>query len=115
MCNQADVPYRSPHKLRHGHALYALHRARTFPEFKAISQNLMHDSLTTTDAIYGQLMYDEVRQVITTIGKREYNDNPYPPISPPVENTELASTLFKLIRAYQQEPDLFRDVLEKHP
>jgi len=114
MCDQAELSYRSPHKLRHGHALYALRRARTFPEFKAISQNLMHDSMTTTDAIYGQLMYDEVRHVITEIGKREYDGDPRPSVAAPTENPELANTLIQLLQVFQQEPDLIREMLANH-
>jgi site-specific recombinase XerD len=48
---RAAVPYRSPHKLRHGHALYGVQHARTMAELKAVSQNLMHSSITITDGI----------------------------------------------------------------
>ena len=38
----ADLPYKSPHKFRHGHAVYALQHAKTMADYKAVSMNLMH-------------------------------------------------------------------------
>lgn len=52
LCKLAGIPYRSPHKLRHGHAVYGIKHARDMKEFKAISQNLMHGSISITDGIY---------------------------------------------------------------
>lgn len=70
ICNRAGIPYLSPHKLRHGHVVYALKQARTMAEMKAISQNVMHASVTITDQIYGRLVDDDVRQTITGLGNR---------------------------------------------
>ena len=64
LCVRAGVPYHSPHKLRHGHTVYALKLARTVSDLKAISQNIMHNSLTTTDSIYGILPSEDVAQRI---------------------------------------------------
>jgi integrase len=64
LCRSAGVPYRSPHKLRHGHAVYALNRARTVAELKAVSQNLMHADLKTTDKIYGVLTDNDLKSKI---------------------------------------------------
>ena len=64
LCQVAGVPHSSPHKLRHGHAVYALKRARTVADLKAVSQNLMHASLTITDQIYGVLTGDDVQSRI---------------------------------------------------
>lgn len=63
------LPYRSPHTFRHGHAVYAIKRAETIADLKAISQNLMHDNLKTTDGIYGILSNDDVRNKIAKLGK----------------------------------------------
>jgi site-specific recombinase XerC len=65
------VAYHSPHKLRHGHAVYAIKQARTIPELKAISQNLMHSSLTITDGVYGVLSGLDVANTIAGLGKSE--------------------------------------------
>lgn len=43
------LPYHSPHAFRHGHAVYALKLAENISQLKAISQNLMHANLSTTD------------------------------------------------------------------
>lgn len=65
MCQRAGIPYRSPHKLRHGHAVYGMKRAKTMAQLKAVSQNLMHNNMGITDGIYGRLVDDDVRNIIT--------------------------------------------------
>jgi integrase len=67
VCALAGVPYLSPHKLRHGHVLYALKRAHNMADWKAVSQNVMHSSLTITDSIYGRLVDDDVRRIIGSL------------------------------------------------
>ena len=67
-CALAGVPYLSPHKLRHGHIVHALKQARTMAELKAISQNVMHASVTITDQVYGRLVNNDVRQIISGLG-----------------------------------------------
>lgn len=67
LCKLAGIPYRSPHQLRHGHAVYGLKRSKDMKTFKAISQNLMHASITTTDTIYSRLLHDDIRDVITNL------------------------------------------------
>lgn len=52
---RAGLEPMSPHRFRHGHAVYALKRARTMADFKAISQNLGHASIGITDSIYAVL------------------------------------------------------------
>ena len=58
----AGLVYKSPHKFRHGHAVYALQHARTMADYKAVSMNLMHEDIRVTDGIYAPLVSDEVRQ-----------------------------------------------------
>lgn len=67
ICKKAGIDYLSPHKLRHGHAVYALKRARNMAQLKAISQNIMHESVVTTDQIYGRLIDDDVRDIISAL------------------------------------------------
>jgi integrase len=67
ICRIADVPYLSPHKLRHGHVMYALRSAKTISDLKAISQNVMHASVTVTDQVYGMLDDNDVARFIGSI------------------------------------------------
>ncbi len=64
----AGLPYKSPHKFRHGHAVYALQHARTMADYKAVSQNLMHADIRVTDGIYAPLLGDEIKRRIATLG-----------------------------------------------
>ena len=48
----AGLPYKSPHKFRHGYAIYGLERCQSMGEYHAISRNLMHESISTTDKVY---------------------------------------------------------------
>lgn len=68
LCLRANVPFRSAHKLRHGHALYGVQHARTVEDFKAVSQNLMHSSISITDGIYGRMAADNVATVLARLG-----------------------------------------------
>ena len=36
-------------------------------QLKAVSQNIMHASLVTTDSIYGRLVQDDVREIIANL------------------------------------------------
>ena len=65
--DRADLPYKSPHKFRHGHAVYALQHAKTMADYKAVSMNLMHDDIRVTDGIYAPLASDEVKQRVTQL------------------------------------------------
>jgi integrase len=60
----ADLPYKSPHKFRHGHAVYALQHAKTMADYKAVSMNLMHEDIRVTDRIYAPLAGNDVQQRI---------------------------------------------------
>jgi site-specific recombinase XerD len=71
LCDRAGVAYMSPHKLRHGHVMHGLEHARNPADWKAISQNVMHSNLSTTDAIYGILKDDEVANRIARLGGSE--------------------------------------------
>jgi hypothetical protein len=71
LCKLAGVEYKRPHTLRHGHALYALGRARTIAELKAVSQNLMHSSIAITDGVYGVLSDGDLRARIAGLTKEK--------------------------------------------
>jgi integrase len=66
--SRVDLPYHSPHKFRHGHAVYGLKKAKTVKTLKAVSQNLMHSSLKVTDGIYGILDDMDVQAEISSLG-----------------------------------------------
>ena len=63
----AGLPARSPHKFRHGHAVYALQHAKTMADYKAVSMNLMHEDIRVTDSIYAPLAGNEVQQRIARL------------------------------------------------
>ncbi len=67
--HRIGLPYHSPHKFRHGHAVYALKNAKDIPALKAVSQNLMHANLSVTDGVYGILSDFDVKNQISALGK----------------------------------------------
>jgi integrase len=69
LCKRAGVEYLSPHHLRHGHTVWAMDKATTRLDMKAISQNLMHASLETTDRIYARMVDDEVATQLSNLGQ----------------------------------------------
>ena len=56
----AGLPYKSPHKFRHGYATYGLARCRTMAEFQALSRNLIHSNIAITDSRYAH--YEEAER-----------------------------------------------------
>lgn len=102
LCARAGVGYLSPHKLRHGHALYALKQAKNMAQLKAVSQNLMHANISTTDGLYAILSGDDVHDIITGLGgEREEQTEQRPP----------AALLAELLREIRGNPDLLGMVL----
>jgi integrase len=83
LCEKAGIAYKSAHKFRHGHAVYALKRAKTVEQLKAISQNLMHSTVGITDGIYGNLVEDDVHNTI--MGLTAGSENERSRISPELE------------------------------
>jgi integrase len=69
------LPYLSPHKFRHGHAVYALKLAKDIQTLKAVSQNLMHSNLSITDGVYGMLSGNDIRNQITLLGTMKDSTN----------------------------------------
>ncbi len=60
-------PNHSPHKFRHGNAMYSIKMARDISALKAVSQNLMHSNLSITDGVYGVLSGTGVRNEISNL------------------------------------------------
>ena len=58
----------------HSHVVYALKLAHNMAELKAISQNVMHSSVTITDQVYGKLIADDVKNIIGKLGTGAVHD-----------------------------------------
>lgn len=71
LCELAGVPYLSPHKLRHGHAVYMMRKIKDMRQLKSLSQNLMHESVDTTDKIYGRMVRNDIEDVYREFGSGE--------------------------------------------
>jgi integrase len=65
-----DLQYKSPHKFRHGHAVYGLLHAQTMADYKAVSMNLMHDSIEITDSTYAPMLSSDVQERIVGLSKK---------------------------------------------
>jgi site-specific recombinase XerC len=61
---KVGLPYRLPHSFRHGHIQYGNKYSSTIEDFKAVSMNVMHKKISTTDEIYSRLKDDDVRRSI---------------------------------------------------
>ena len=64
---KVNLAYHSPHKFRHGFAVYSLKHAKDISQLKAISQNLMHENISITDGIYGGLSDADIKEQITSL------------------------------------------------
>lgn len=65
LCEIVGIEWKSPHKIRHGHGVYGVKHAKTMAEYRALSQNMMHESTNTTDKYTG-FLNDEVGDIIST-------------------------------------------------
>lgn len=67
---RAQLDYKSPHKFRHGNAVYGLLHAKSLADYKAVSMNLMHENLEITDGIYAPLLSSDVKNRITNLSDK---------------------------------------------
>jgi len=102
LCVRAGIPYHSPHKLRHGHAVYAIKHAKDMADLKAISQNLMHASLMTTEGIYGGLPDDDVGARIAGLTHFE---------QPTFDNAAIDALADAIVRRLPDRSDALADAL----
>ena len=100
LCTLAHVPYKSPHKLRHGHAVFGIKHAHDMRELKAVSQNLMHSSISITDGIYGNLNNNDMMETIAGLAS-----NP--------EGSSNLRTILQLMAKLQSNPDWLNQVLDQ--
>jgi integrase len=98
----AGLPHKSPHKLRHGHAVFALQNSRTMADYKAVSMNLMHSDIKVTDGVYAVLASEEVQRRIGALTGNSANGRPPDAhrVSGPAElsREEIAQQLMDLAR-----------------
>lgn len=94
------LPPKSPHKFRHGHAVWALQHAQTMADYKAISMNLMHGDVRVTDGIYAPLLGSDVRERIGRLSNSGpgamHIGSELVPDGHRLSNTQLAAALRKL-------------------
>lgn len=79
LCHKAGVIYHSPHKLRHGFAVYAIKQAKDLQDLKGISQNMMHSSLSITDGLYGNLAQEDLQNTIMGLAEQKAKTLPAAP------------------------------------
>jgi site-specific recombinase XerD len=102
ICEKAGVTFLSAHKLRHGHAVYGIKHAQNIKELKAISQNMMHSSITITDSIYGNLTGDDFTETISGIGVKNNSA---------ANEKDISSDLIRAILKLQDNPKLLQKIL----
>jgi integrase len=67
--DRVGLPYRSPHKFRHGSIQFAESNAKTVADLKAVSMNSMHSSMKITDEVYSQFSEEEVHNRIQALNQ----------------------------------------------
>jgi integrase len=82
----AGLPHKSPHKYRHGYAVWGLERCETMAEFYAMSRNIMHAHMAITAGIYAHQEEVERAKLLFRVS---HNQNPMP-------DDELCAMLDKL-------------------
>ena len=65
--DKTNLPYKSAHKFRHGHAVFGLLHADSPADYKAVSMNLMHSDIKVTDSIYAILPDQDVKARIARL------------------------------------------------
>ena len=88
-----QLPYKSPHKYRHGYAIYGLERCQTMEQYHALSRNMMHNNISITDQVYVHLEVQERGRILSGIYEN--------PVMKP--DGELATFIFGLGKEDIQE------------
>ena len=82
------------------YAVFGIKHAHDMRELKAVSQNLMHSSISITDGIYGNLNNNDMMETIAGLAS-----NP--------EGSSNLRTLLQLMAKLQSNPDLLNQVLDR--
>ena len=72
----ANLPYKSAHKFRRGHLIYGLNFIKDISQYKALSQNLMHSTITITDQYYAKFTDRDLKGKILDIFQDIPENNP---------------------------------------
>jgi integrase len=108
LCQRAGVPYLSPHKCRHGHAVYARQHAKDMTDLMAISRNLGHSHTGVTEAMYARTTDAETKAAIMRLGQATSptKDGPTQAIAAldGISNELIAELLLESARRLQQAP-----------
>jgi len=73
--DKVGLPYHSPHKFRHGFAVYSLKHSKDISQLKEISQNLMHENISITDGIYGGFSDADIKEQISSLTEKPLPDD----------------------------------------
>ena len=65
----AGLLFKGPHLFRHGHAVFGLVHARHIANYKAVSANLIHADIATTDEISPPLLTQDIKNRIAGLVK----------------------------------------------
>jgi integrase len=103
LCKRAEVPFRSAHKLRHGHAMFGIKNSQNIQDLKAISQNLMHSSISITDSIYGNLTGEDFTKTISNLGNSQTEKT---------KEDKITDDLVRAIIKLQENPILLKNLLK---
>ena len=82
------MPYHSPHKFKHGNAVYSIKLAKDIAALKVVSQNLMYSNLSIMDGVYGILSDTDIQKQIASLGNTTVSKE---------NKTELESLIRELI------------------
>ncbi|PKN96987.1 MAG: hypothetical protein CVU42_17645 [Chloroflexi bacterium HGW-Chloroflexi-4] len=66
LLDRSGLPFHSPHKFRHGYAVFGIKNFTTLAQLKALSQNLMHSNISITDGIYGMLSNGDKKKLLSS-------------------------------------------------
>lgn len=88
------VPYYAPHKFRYANIQYGLGKSRSRADFKAVSMNVMHSNMDTTDEVYSRLSDSEVHARVEGLGKGGTDD---------AADTEAEFRLFQKFLEWQKQ------------
>jgi integrase len=89
----AKVEFKSPHKFRHGHAVFGLLHAQTMADYKAVFMNLMQDSIEISDSTYAPILSLNVQDRIAGLSGRAVS---MPDFEAPRAGNELKTYLSNL-------------------
>lgn len=85
--------FKSPHKFRHGNAVYGISRCKNMGEYQSLSRNLMHSSVVVTDKYYSVLPVEEREKIISK----------FVPSYSPVIESDLVEYLYAICRDNRME------------